>query len=319
EGLDVCRQIREDKRYRGIPIMIVSGRDSSTDKIEGLYVGADDYLTKPFETEELIARIKALLRRMEFNRVLEDERHRLVSDLKIIIDEEKITPYFQPIFDFKTAEIIGYEAFGRPPLDCTLNNPEVLFNTALACGLYFDLEKICWTRSFNQWLEECRQGRLFLNCSPYMIESGKFSINFFEAYQDSHLPITLEITERIGIQNYHEFIRKLNMIREKGIQVAIDDVGCGFASLNTVAEIQPEYIKIDMPLVRNIFQDPLKQSIVRAIVHLAKEGGMKTVAEGIEIRSELDFLLTLGVDSGQGYLLSRPKPAFETKNIKGLL
>ena len=65
EGLDVCRQIREDKRYRGIPIMIVSGRDSSTDKIDGLYVGADDYLTKDISVDYLIIRIEALLRRFE--------------------------------------------------------------------------------------------------------------------------------------------------------------------------------------------------------------------------------------------------------------
>jgi DNA-binding response OmpR family regulator len=98
EGLDICRKIREDKRFRGIPIVILSGRDSIPDKIEGLYFGADDYMTKPFDNEELIARLEAVLRRTHFSEYLSEEKETLIDEVRRIIQHQLISPYFQPIF-----------------------------------------------------------------------------------------------------------------------------------------------------------------------------------------------------------------------------
>ena len=90
-------------------------------------------------------------------------------------------------------------------------------------------------------------------------------------------------------------------------------MGCGFASLNTVAEVRPDFIKIDMPLIRAIHKDPLKQDIVRAIVYFSQRSKMMTVAEGIEREEELEKVLELGVDAGQGYLLARPSQEISAK------
>jgi len=151
EGLDICRMVRGDKRFRGIPIIIVSGRDSSQDKLQGLYVGADDYITKPFLPAELVARVDVILRRVRFAEQLEEERESLIAELDKIMREDLITIFFQPIFLFRSRQPIGFEVLSRPPQNSRLNNPEFLFKLALSCGKYFELEMHCWKKAFAQW------------------------------------------------------------------------------------------------------------------------------------------------------------------------
>ena len=151
DGLEVCRRVRDDLRFRRIPIIILSGRDSSEDKIEGLYLGGDDYVTKPFLGEELVARIEVVLRRIQFSEQLKDEKEVLVSELKKIIEGELITPFFQPIFSLKDYHPIGFEVLSRPPTEGPLNNSEFLFKVALSCGMYLDLEMLSWRKAFAQW------------------------------------------------------------------------------------------------------------------------------------------------------------------------
>ena len=92
------------------------------------------------------------------------------------------------------------------------------------------------------------------------------------------------------------------------MQIAVDDVGSGFASLDTVAEVRPDYIKIDLKLIRDINFNSLKRNIVQAIITFCRQSGILTVAEGIEERAELQTVRDLGVDAVQGYLLGKPSP-----------
>ena len=101
------------------------------------------------------------------------------------------------------------------------------------------------------------------------------------------------------IRDCQSLSKKLDDLRSGGLRVAIDDVG--FASLHTVAGVKPDYLKIDMPLVRNIQADSDKEDIVRAIIFFAKRSHVLTIAEGIENEQELQKIIELGVDAGQGY------------------
>ena len=101
EGFEVCRRLREKKSTRNIPIIIVSVKYLFEDKIEGLYLGADDYLTKPFEYEELFARMEAVLRRSLFFDQSTEQRDAIVFELKRILKEEMIVPFYQPVFFLK--------------------------------------------------------------------------------------------------------------------------------------------------------------------------------------------------------------------------
>ena len=315
EGLEVCRKIRIDKRLKSIPIVILTARDTIAEKIEGLYVGADDYITKPFECEELLARIEATLRRSRFAEQDQEDRDNLIGKLKKIMEEKLIIPFFQPIVALDTFAPIGFEVLSRPPQKSILSNPEYLFKIALASGMYFQLEMLCWETGFAKWKSFNRKEKVFLNCIPTLVEHDDFSAG---ALLDRGIilnNVVLEITERISIQNFALFFKKINKLKEVGLQVAVDDVGSGFASLDTIAETKPDYVKIDMSLIRDIDTDAVKQSIVAAIVSFCKKSNMITIAEGVETREELQKLISLGLNAAQGYYLAMPEPSakFEKK------
>src|SRR3989338_3630513 len=174
EGFEVCRRLRESKNTHAIPIIIVSVKYMFEDKIEGLYVGADDYVTKPFDHEELFARMEAVMRRNLFFDESTGEKETIITELKRIVKEESIVPFYQPIFYLKPFKLFGYEALSRPPAQSILSNPDLLFKAALRFGLYCDLEMVCWEKLIKS-MPPCESDqKLFLNCNPYLVESPKF-------------------------------------------------------------------------------------------------------------------------------------------------
>lgn len=317
EGLEVCRKIRTDKRLKSIPIVILTARDTIAEKIEGLYVGADDYITKPFDSEELLARLEATFRRSRFNEQDQEDRDALVCELRRILKEEQIIPFFQPIVCLNTFSPLGFEMLSRPPQTSSLSNPEFLFKTAMASGLYFQLEMLCWKKGFEKWKTFNRKEKLFLNCIPTLVENDGFEKSVIEKQGIILNNVVLEITERISIQNYALFFKKINAFKEFGMQLAVDDVGSGFASLDTIAETKPDFVKIDMSLIRDIHKDNVKQSIVEAIISFCKKSKMITIAEGVEVKDELEKLINMGIDAAQGYYLAEPgaEIRFEKKKI----
>ena len=123
--------------------------------------------------------------------------------------------------------------------------------------------------------------------------------------------VVLEMTERAslqGVKNVAECVAKLKAL---GFQVAIDDLGAGYAGLTSFTQLEPEVAKLDMSLVRGIDSDSRRQSIVRSIKSLCDELGMMVIAEGVETPSERDMLVALGCDLLQGYLFARPGRNFE--------
>lgn len=119
--------------------------------------------------------------------------------------------------------------------------------------------------------------------------------------------IVFEITERHSIKDFISFKQVVENYRSQGYRIAIDDVGAGFSGLQTIAEIRPDFIKIDMSLVRNIDNDFSRQSVVAALTSLAQNINCKIIAEGIETQGELNTLLLKGVHYAQGYYLARPR------------
>jgi EAL domain-containing protein (putative c-di-GMP-specific phosphodiesterase class I) len=313
EGLEICRKIREDRRTRGIPVIMLTARSSPTDRLEGLYIGADDYITKPFECEELLARIDAVMRRYHFAEQSRQDRDALVMELSKILKGEMITPFFQPIRSLKDDQLWGFEVFSRPPVRSILNNAEILFKVALNFGMYPELETLCWRKAIERKNACGYPGKFFLNCTPYFIESHHFDIAALKNLGVQPQDVVLEITERVAIQDYEVFLKKLQVFKDEGVKIAVDDVGCGYASLDTVAQVKPDFVKIDMPLIRDIHLDGLRQNIVDSIKNFCQKGGLLTIAEGVESKEELDKLRDLGIDAAQGYYLGHPQRELLTK------
>jgi EAL domain-containing protein (putative c-di-GMP-specific phosphodiesterase class I) len=146
---------------------------------------------------------------------------------------------------------------------------------------------------------------LFVNLHPTDLEDP-------EIYSDDGAltpyanRVVLEITERAALDQIHELGTRVTRLRSLGYRLAIDDLGAGYAGLTSFAQLEPEVVKVDMSLVRGIDASPVKQKLVRSIVALCTELGIRMVAEGIETAAERDMLVGLGGDLCQGYLFAKP-------------
>jgi len=313
EGFQVCRKLRENSETSHISIIILTGKLLTKDIVEGLYLGADDYLTKPFEYEELVARMEAVMRRRPLlNRQSSSSNGEedVVLELRQIIDGELITPYFQPIFLLEPFELYGFEALSRPQTDTMLSAPDLLFKAAIQYGVYQDLELLVWKKAIMYAAEHLNGKKLFLNCNPYLVQGSKFATikSLFEKSDINITDVYLEITERSAVTNFKAFYQDLHTFREYGFKFAVDDVGGGYASLESIVETRPEVVKIDRHIVNELKSDALRRSIVKFIVALCREHNILSIAEGIETLDDYKAVRDLGVDAGQGYFFRKPEP-----------
>ena len=122
--------------------------------------------------------------------------------------------------------------------------------------------------------------------------------------------VVLEITERSSLDEVKDARRRVAALREMGFRIAVDDLGAGYAGLSSFTLLEPEIVKLDMSLVRDIHVTSTKQKVVRSMTALSKDMGMTVVAEGVETREERDCLVDLGCDLLQGFLFAKPGRAF---------
>ncbi len=123
--------------------------------------------------------------------------------------------------------------------------------------------------------------------------------------------VVLEITERASLDDVKDAKERIARLRELGFRIAVDDLGAGYAGLTSFAQLEPEFVKLDMSLVRDVDKNAaVKQKLVRSMCALCKDMGITIVAEGIETRPERDMCLKLGCDLLQGYLIAKPGRPF---------
>lgn len=234
----------------------------------------------------------------------------MYSELKKIIDNNSIKTVFQPIVSLKNAEVIGYEALSRGPSDTVYRNPEIMFAEAKKEGLLWELELKCRVNAIKRFKLFNADKSLFLNVDPNIIKDEHFIKGFTKEFlNDNTLDPSLlvfEITEKSSIADYNQFNNIIENYKSQGYRIAIDDVGTGYSGLNTIAETKPGFIKLDRNLISEIDKDNYKKALIKAFVQFAKTSNVKIIAEGIETIEELNELMDMGVDYGQGYLLHVP-------------
>jgi len=146
---------------------------------------------------------------------------------------------------------------------------------------------------------------LSVNASPSTIESAGFLVLVAGSSPER---VVVEITEHAPIDDYESVTEALERVRSLGVRLTIDDAGAGFASMRHVLRLDPDFIKLDISLIAGIDADASKQALASGLISLAKSAGATILAEGIEREEELETLVGLGVEYGQGYLLARPEP-----------
>lgn len=235
---------------------------------------------------------------------LEEQRRleRLHADLSELIDGERIDIVCQPIVELAGGTCLGLEALSR--FSDPFGRPDEVFAAAQTVGLGLELERLAVREAWP--LLELLGPRQFLtiNLSPKALVQLAW-----RAQQRSSLPLpslVVEITEHAVVDHYAELRQVLEPLRRRGLRVAIDDVGAGYASLHHVVELQPDFIKMDMSLVQGLAGDRARRVAAKAFVVLAHDLGATIIAEGVESAGDLATLREIGVQAAQGYLLGRP-------------
>jgi EAL domain-containing protein (putative c-di-GMP-specific phosphodiesterase class I)/GGDEF domain-containing protein len=276
----------------------------------GIYVGASTVFRNPkIRTERLIYR--GIREAAQAARGAEEwERSRKVADLKTTIREGAVFIEYHPIIVTSTEQIYGYEALARG-VHRELRSPEVLFEVAEEANMIWELSRLLRRRAVEGMINDLQEGQyLFLNIDPHDFDDPTFrSLDPDELGITDPSRVVLEITERTAIKDYPRFQEYLAAFREQGFRFAVDDAGSGYAGLGSIANLAPDYIKLDISLISNIDTNFLKQNLVETMVNFADGQGAQVIAEGVERREEFETVKELGVHYTQGFLFHRPKYA----------
>ncbi len=253
-------------------------------------------------------------------RLLKDERHneRLV-ELRRIVATEDLEVRFQPIVRLRDGAVHGFEALTCGPKGSAFENPEMLFSYAEETDHIHDLERICRVKSISQARALESGKKLFLNCSARVLaQPGPLCEDLLEQAELCGLrpsDIVLEITERVAITAWQDFRRSVAALRLTGFPIAIDDVGSGYSSLKSIAEVQPDYLKVDLSLVRDVDKSDLKKSLLDSLLSVASSISAEIIAEGVETAEEYQELKSRDVPFGQGYYFARPRKSYQSSGL----
>lgn len=235
---------------------------------------------------------------------------KLKNEFLNLIKQEKLSPNYQPIVNLSTAEIFGWESLIRCSRPTHFDSPALLFNFAEECGALFSLEEACrYVAIKNIGTLEDGQ-KLFLNIHPRTLADPEFksgkTLELLSAFGLKPINVVFEITERHSIEDFRVFYDTLEHYRKQGYLIALDDVGTGYSGLWTIAEVKPDFIKIDMAFVKGLDMDSVKRSLVESLLYFADKIDCRVIAEGIERERELTALISMGVNYGQGFYICRP-------------
>ncbi|MBC3888558.1 EAL domain-containing protein [Acetobacterium paludosum] len=238
----------------------------------------------------------------------QEDNHR--EEFLEILNQKNIQTVFQPIVSLRDGGVYGYEALSRGPKYSALHTPDILFKCAQQYNKLWELEFLCRLKAFEASFEMGMEFKIFLNVNPNIMEDIKFRKGFTKEYLNEFSidpkRIIFEITENEAINNISDFIKTVDNYKEQDYRIAIDDAGAGYSGLNLISDIHPNFIKLDMKLIRDIDSDVTKQSLIKCLNEFASFTETALIAEGIETREELQILIELGIQYGQGFFLQRP-------------
>jgi EAL domain-containing protein (putative c-di-GMP-specific phosphodiesterase class I)/CheY-like chemotaxis protein/GGDEF domain-containing protein len=239
----------------------------------------------------------------------QQRKKQLIRELRDIIRRKRVTTLFQPIVRASDLSVFGYEILTRGPANSSFRNSDMLFSFAREAKLAWALEAIALEGALKRLRQVDLLDRKFLlNLEAEMFGESEFRIHEMVSFFAEHRGnFVFELTERAAIEDYAQFRELLNEFRQKGIEVAIDDAGSGYASLEAIAALAPDYLKITKSLVSTLADEPIKQDLVKMLVDLGAKVGAKTLAEGIETEEEYQTCRELGIELLQGYYFAHPQ------------
>jgi EAL domain-containing protein (putative c-di-GMP-specific phosphodiesterase class I) len=227
-----------------------------------------------------------------------------------LLAAESLTSWFQPIVKAEDKTVFAYECLMRGLQDGQTVFPDRILRVAKGAGLLFQLDRAARLSSIRNAARFNLNGKIFINFTPTAIYDPRNCLQTtMRAVDECHLQreqIVFEVIESEDVRDVHHLRDILNFYRERGFEVALDDIGSGYSSLNRIAQIRPDYIKLDRELVSQVDKDPYQALIAAKLLETAKGLGITTIAEGVESEAEYFWLREHGADYVQGYYFARP-------------
>ena len=318
--LDGFGLIAAIRRYDDdLPVLLMTADPSLDGAVRAIESGAVSYLAKPFDAETLASAVARAARRHGVARMrrradaiareLEAAQGGQLEDVIARFERALAGSWmaFQPIVHLGLRQVYAYEALVRTE-EPSMKRPDVLIATAERLGRIHELGRSGRAAAARAAPAAPPGALLFVNLHGLDLTD--------EELFDPRGPliphasrVVFEITERIGIDPVVGPSR-VAMLRRLGYRIALDDLGSGYAALGALATLEPDIVKLDMSLVRDLNLHPAKRRVVGALATLVRELGAQVVAEGVETTAERDAIAEAGIDLVQGHLHGRPGREF---------
>jgi EAL domain-containing protein (putative c-di-GMP-specific phosphodiesterase class I) len=316
-GVDLLRVIRAYDL--DVPVILMTGNPTLETAVDAMALGALQYLPKPTPNDVIVDAVErasrlhrlALMKRDAMK--LLDQAEASAGDLATLgasFERALDTMWmaFQPVVASGRPHLFGYEALMRTK-EPALPHPGAVLDAAERLHRLPELGRRVRSLTVEAFARAPADASLFINLHTRDLLDQ-------ELY-DSKSPlariadrVVLEITERAALDDVKDVVARVAVLRFQGFRIAIDDLGAGYAGLSSFAALEPEIVKLDMSLIRNAHESPVRQKLIESMTSLCKEMKILVVAEGVEITQESDCVRRAGCDLVQGYLFGKPAPPF---------
>lgn len=317
-GLQLLRTVRQHDL--DVPVVLMTGRPDLQSAMEAVEYGAFRYLAKPVELAKLADVLRramshhemARLRRQALAIIGQEGRQlgdRASLDARFDHALDELWMAFQPIVRWPERTVFAYEALLRSH-EPMLASPMEILDAAERLGRVHDLGRRIRSAVATAAVLAPADALLFVNLHPADLNDAEL-LSPSSPLTAFASRVVLEITERSSLHDVHGLTAKMAKLRKLGFRIAIDDLGAGYAGLSSFSQLDPELVKLDMSLIRDVDTQAKKRSVVRAMARLcAKELSIQLVCEGVETAAERDALHEEGCSLFQGYLFAKAEPGF---------
>jgi EAL domain-containing protein (putative c-di-GMP-specific phosphodiesterase class I) len=317
DGIQFLRHVRDFDL--DVPVILSTGNPAIESAVRAVEEGAFRYLFKPVSASELEETVRRAAQLHVFARLKRQSLDLLGQGHWSLGDRASLEPRFdralqtlwmafQPIVAPSTHSVFAYEALVRSG-EPTLPMPGDLFRAAERLGRVAEIGLLIRRKVAEALQHAPADALVFVNVHP-------LNLNDEQLYSPSGplsrvaARIVLEVTERASLETIPDIRGKVAALKSLGFRLALDDLGAGYAGLGALTQIEPDVVKIDMSLIRDVDAHPTKQTVIRSMATLCRELGMRLVAEGVETDAERSTLSGLGCDLLQGFLFGQPEAGF---------
>jgi EAL domain-containing protein (putative c-di-GMP-specific phosphodiesterase class I) len=316
-GIALLRAVRSQDL--DVPVILMTGEPTLETAMEAISLGAMQYFTKPMNNLEVVRAVERASRLHRLTKIKRDalkltganaaeagDRAGLQAGFERAL--ETMWMAFQPIVDARTHGLFGYEALMRSP-EPSLPDPGAVLGAAERLDRLPDLGRRVRTLSAAAFETAPAQSLLFVNLHTVdLLDPDLFAAEAPLTKIASR--VVLEVTERAALDGVKDLMSRMAKLRAMGFRIAIDDLGAGYAGLSSFVAVEPEFVKLDMSLVRDVHKSAIRQRVVGSLTALCAELGLHIIAEGIETAEERDAVCALGCDLLQGYFFAKPGRPF---------